>query len=68
MGKVNSDSFDLSRTYAKQTLALLCSLVLLDKGESRIDLKNQWSKVGCAVRTETANVSGARGAPYATKL
>jgi hypothetical protein len=55
------------RNYAKQTLALLCSLVVLDKGENSIDLKNKWNKVGCAVRTEAANVCGAQGAPYAMK-
>jgi hypothetical protein len=56
------------RTYAKQTLTLLYSLVVLDKGENCIDRKTKWSKVGCAVRTEADYVCGAHGAPYAMKL
>jgi hypothetical protein len=34
----------LHRTYVKQMLVLLCFLEVVDKGESRINLKNKWSK------------------------
>jgi hypothetical protein len=32
----------------------LRSLVVRDKGGDRIGLKNKWSKVGCAVRTDAS--------------
>lgn len=58
--RLNSKARDKeNRTYAKQTLA---------REESRIDLKNSWRKLGCAMRTVAANEYGAHGSPYVIKL